>query len=267
MASNSNTVESWLALTLCPGLPVASAQTLINSLGGAGNVVGASQAELRAAGLSDAVIGQLRNPSPTRMRAALDWLAAPEHHLICLDDPLYPVLLIESGAAPLCLFVAGDPECLSMPQLAIVGSRNATPGGQEIAANFAAYLAEAGLTITSGLALGIDTAAHQGALVGHKNRTEKSHGQTIAVLGCGPDQIYPKQNAPLAEQIIGCGALISEFAPGTPPRKDQFPRRNRIISGLSLGVLVVEAGLRSGSLITARFAGDYGREIFAVPER
>jgi DNA processing protein len=157
----------------------------------------------------------------------------------------------------LCLFVDGDLANLSLPQLAIVGSRNATPGGRETAHDFAAHLAHSGLTITSGLATGIDTEAHLGALAGG--------GKTIAVLGTGPDEIYPHANSKLAAQIRARGTLVTEFPPGTPPRRDQFPRRNRIISGLSLGVLIVEAGIHSGSLITARYSGNYGREIFAVP--
>jgi DNA processing protein len=154
------------------------------------------------------------------------------------------------------LFVTGDPEVLARPQLAIVGSRNPTSGGQRSAQEFARYLASSGLTITSGLAIGIDTAAHQGAL---------QQGLSIAVCGTGPDRIYPAGNRELAHQIAAQGALVTEFPPGAGARREHFPRRNRIISGLSLGTLVVEAAARSGSLITARMATEQGREVFAIP--
>ncbi|NND55097.1 MAG: DNA-protecting protein DprA [Gammaproteobacteria bacterium] len=186
-----------------------------------------------------------------------DWLAKPQHHLLTRDDPRYPPLLLDTPNPPEQLFVAGDPDVLSLPQLAIVGSRNATGSGLDAARQFARHLAGCGLTITSGLALGVDAAAHEGALEGK--------GLTIGVLGHGPDEIYPQRNAALAQRICLEGALVSEFAPGTPVRRNQFPQRNRIIAGLSVGTLVVEAGMNSGSLITAGFAGDYGREVFAIP--
>lgn len=185
------------------------------------------------------------------------WLEQPDHYLLTPHDPRYPALLRETPKAPEKLYVAGNPDLLCLPQLAVVGSRNATSGGLETAAQFAAYLANNGLVITSGLALGIDAAAHSGALA--------ANGQTIAVLGTGPETIYPQQNAELAKQVCANGALVSEHPPGTSVRKYQFPQRNRIIAALSLGTLVVEAGMNSGSLITARFAGDYGREVFAIP--
>jgi DNA processing protein len=249
--------EPWLILSLCPGLSTASALQLIDNFGSAAAVTGASASKLRASGLPDDTARSLLNPDATRLRHASDWLAAKGRHLLCINDPDYPEFLKQTGEAPLCLYIDGNPASLLLPQLAIVGSRNATPGGRETARDFAAHLARAGLTITSGLAAGIDTEAHLGALAGN--------GTTIAVLGTGPDQIYPQSNTGLAKQISEGGALVSEFAPGTPPRRDQFPRRNRIISGLSMGVLIVEAGQRSGSLITARYSGNYGREIFAVP--
>jgi DNA processing protein len=249
--------EPWLILSLCPGLSTASALQLIDQFGSAAAVTSASGSNLRASGLSDETARSLLNPDTQQLSQATEWLAAEGRHLLCLADASYPPLLAESGEAPLCLYVDGDPACLQLPQLAIVGSRNATPGGRETARDFAAHLASSGLTITSGLATGIDAEAHQGALSGS--------GTTIAVLGTGPDQVYPQSNTELAARIRQQGALVSEFSPGTPPRRNQFPRRNRIISGLSLGVLIVEAGLRSGSLITARYSGNYGREIFAVP--
>jgi DNA processing protein len=159
--------------------------------------------------------------------------------------------------APSVLFVWGDVGCLRLPQLAIVGSRNPTPAGRETAESFAAHLARTGLTVTSGLALGVDAAGHRGAL--------KAGGKTIAVCGTGLDIIYPREHESLAQQIALNGALVSEFAPGVQATRFNFPRRNRLISGLSLGTLVVEAALRSGSLITARLAAEQGREIFAIP--
>lgn len=249
--------EPWLILSLCPDLSTACAKQLIDNFGSATAVLQASGSDLQASGLSDTATHFLRHPDESRLRQATDWLAADQHHLLCLDDAEYPLLLSESGEAPLCLFINGDPAVLSLPQLAIVGSRNATPGGLETAHDFAACLAQSGLTITSGLATGVDAQAHRGALAGN--------GKTIAVLGTGPDEIYPRANSQLAMQISAQGALVTEFPPGTPPRRNQFPQRNRIISGLSLGVLIVEAGLRSGSLITARHSGNYGREVFAVP--
>lgn len=185
------------------------------------------------------------------------WLDHPAHHFIARGSPRYPALLAASPGAPLGLLVRGDPSVLSLPQLAIVGSRNPTKAGHDIARRFAAHLARSGLAITSGLAIGIDTAAHRGALEGG--------GKTVAVCGTGLDIDYPRANAGLSEEIASGGALVSEFPLGTPASRSNFPRRNRIISGLSLGTLVVEAAVRSGSLITARLAAEQGREVFAIP--
>lgn len=195
-----------------------------------------------------------------RLAAALEaWLSAPDHHLLRPDDPHYPPLLREISRPPSTLFVAGNPDVLTLPQLAIVGSRNATAEGADTARSFAAHLAAAGFCITSGLAEGIDAAAHLGAL-------HAPGGRTIAVCGTGPDSVYPRRHAALAAQIVAAGgAIVSEFAPGTPVSRSNFPRRNRIISGLCVGVLVVEASVRSGALITARHAMEQGREVFAIP--
>jgi DNA processing protein len=195
-----------------------------------------------------------------RLDLALDtWLAAPDHQLLRIDDPRYPALLREIPRPPPVLYVWGNPDVLVLPQLAIVGSRNATAEGADTARSFAAHLAATGFCITSGLAEGIDAAAHLGALYA-------PGGRTIAVCGTGPDSVYPRRHAALAGQIVaGGGAVISEFAPGTPVSRSNFPRRNRIISGLSVGVLVVEASVRSGALITARHAMEQGREVFAIP--
>lgn len=186
------------------------------------------------------------------------WLTQPCNHLLTLADDRYPALLREISHPPPRLFVRGNPAALSLPQLAIVGSRQATPGGLDTAGRFGAYMAARGFCITSGLAEGIDGAAHRGAL--------SVQGVTLAVCGTGPDIIYPRQHGSLAEEILhGGGALVSEFPPGMPVQKANFPRRNRLISGLSVGTLVVEAGLRSGALITARHALEQGREVFAIP--
>jgi DNA processing protein len=249
--------DSWLALALTPETGPAKAAQLLQHFGAADKIVAASGAKLKACGLSEASIRQLRTPAPERLAHAKRWLAEPHNHLIHWHDDRYPQLLKETGEAPPVLFVRGDPELLGLPQLAIVGSRSATAAGTTTAKEFASHLARAGLIITSGLAEGIDTAAHRGAL--------HAKGVTIAVLGAGPDVIYPAKNQALADAICEHGALVSEFPPGMPVRKEHFPRRNRIISGLSLGALVVEAGMRSGSLITARLSTTYGREVFAVP--
>ncbi|MEO8445612.1 MAG: DNA-processing protein DprA [Gammaproteobacteria bacterium] len=186
------------------------------------------------------------------------WLARPDAHLLTPADRRYPALLREIPDPPAQLFVRGDPETLSLPQLAIVGSRNATPAGADTARDFAAHLAARGFCITSGLAEGIDAAAHRGALA--------AGGRTIAVCGTGPDIVYPRLHAALADEIVASGgAIVSEFAPGTPVYRGNFPRRNRLISGLAVGTLVVEAGVRSGALGTARHAMEQGREVFAIP--
>ncbi len=195
-----------------------------------------------------------------REEAELDlaWLETAQVALITCVDANYPPLLRRIGGAPLLLFVRGDTDALWLPQLAIVGSRQGTAGGLATARDFAATLVARGFAVTSGLAAGIDAAAHQGAL--------DAQGRTIGVLGTGLDRIYPARHADLARAMIAAkGALVSEFPPRTPARRENFPRRNRIISGLSLGTLVVEASLGSGSLITARIAVDQGREVFAIP--
>ena len=249
--------EPWLALCLATDVGPAAVTRLLERFGDPAAIGRAGRGELIACGLTERGATEVLNPDPDRLANAVDWLRPDTHHLITLNDERYPALLKETGAAPPVLFVAGNAELLGLPQIAIVGSRNATPGGKETARDFARHLAGAGLTVTSGLATGIDAAAHAGAL--------DAQGRTIAVLGTGPDIFYPPENRKLTELIAANGALVSEFPPGMHARRDQFPRRNRIIAGLSLGVLVVEAGMRSGSLITARNATEFGREVFAVP--
>lgn len=190
------------------------------------------------------------------VEADLKWAAAGDNHLVWYGDPAYPALLRQTAGFPLMLYASGDVTLLHKPQIAIVGSRNCTPGGGRNARDFAAELAAAGLVVTSGLALGVDAEAHQGAL---------SRGATIAVTATGLDQVYPRQNRRLAARIREQGLLVSEFPFGTRARAAFFPQRNRIICGLSIATLVVEAARRSGSLITARLAAEQGRDVFAIP--
>lgn len=213
--------------------------------------------ELKACLARSRVAGYQADSLERLLDRHLRWLEQPAHHFIARGSPRYPPLLAELPDAPLGLFVCGDPDVLSLPQLAIVGSRNPTKAGAENAHEFASHLARAGLTVTSGLAIGVDAAAHRGAL--------HADSLTVAVCGTGLDIDYPRANAGLAKQIASAGALLSEFPLGTPASRSNFPRRNRIISGLSLGTLVVEAAVQSGSLITARLAAEQGREVFAIP--
>jgi DNA processing protein len=208
-------------------------------------------------GLSEDTARAIARPDEALIDSGLQWLSQPGHHLLCWDDDAYPALLKRISSPPAALFIDGDPNCLWQPQIAVIGSRNPTSGGLEHARDFAGTLARRGMTITSGLASGIDTAAHSAAL---------DAGQlTIAVNGTGLDVVYPSSSKTVAERIRSQGAMISEFPLGTPPRRQNFPSRNRIISGLSLAVLVVEAGLNSGTLITARKAAEQGRDVFALP--
>jgi DNA processing protein len=215
------------------------------------------RAVLARLGLAARTIDWLSAPDAALIDADLRWLELAGAALLPVTSALYPQMLRDSPDAPVVLYVRGDVRVLQEPQISMVGSRNPTAGGKSTARDFAAFFARAGLTITSGLALGIDTACHEGALAGE--------GPTVAVLGCGLDQIYPGENQALAQRIASSGALISEFPPGTPPLPAHFPQRNRIIAGLSHGTLVIEAAQRSGSLITARLAGVAGREVFAIP--
>lgn len=216
-----------------------------------------SRPDLETAGLSEKQIGQIKSPNDDQVEKELMWAEQPNNHIICFDDDAYPSLLKQTTNYPALLYCSGDIDLLSNPQIAIVGSRNCTPSGAKTARDFASYLSNAGITITSGMAIGIDTQAHLGALTGL--------GKTIAVTGTGLDIIYPAKNRQLAYNIHANGLLVTEFPLGTSPRSDNFPRRNRIISGLSIATLVVEAARRSGSLITAHQAVEQGREVFAVP--
>lgn len=212
----------------------------------------------RQAGATEKDVRLFQTEDSERIQACLRWAEADGHHLLCVDDPRYPPLLKEIADPPLLLYVQGDVAVLSLPQVALVGSRSGSVYGLDNAFEFAQALAKHGYGVTSGLARGIDAAAHQGAL--------KGKGVTIAVMGSGMLQLYPKNHAALASAIVeGGGALVTEFSVNAPPLPDHFPRRNRIIAGLSVGVLVIEAAPRSGSLITARLAVEAGREVFAIP--
>ncbi len=244
-------------------LPQAGGRTrldLLESFGSIDAVFGASSAQLERVlpGKRDTIATILDGPDAGRVESLREWLAQDgSHHLVVWTDNDYPALLREIADPPAALYVLGRRDALAWPQLAIVGSRNPTPAGVDNARAFGRALAHSGLSITSGLALGVDGAAHRGAL--------DADGTTIAVCGTGLDRVYPARHRELAHVIVEHGALISEFALGTSPRPENFPIRNRLISGLSLGTLVVEAALESGSLITARLALEQGREVFAIP--
>lgn len=256
-------LRAWLRLSFERGLSASAARSLLAAIGLPQDIYASSGATLSRLVPAD-LARQLRNEPAQDVLQAIDrtlaWLQSPGHHLITLADAAYPPALLESHDPPLLLYANGDPGMLSRPALAVVGARSATPAGQENAKAFSRHLAQQGWCIVSGLALGIDTAAHQGALsVGREG------GGTIAVLGTGIDIVFPATNRALAHAIAENGLLITEFPLGTRGLKHHFPRRNRIVAGLSRGVLVVEAARQSGSLITARLAAESGREVFAIP--
>jgi DNA processing protein len=246
----------WLKLVHTPGVGLQQARQLME-VWHADQPPRRQDAPLLAQyGWSSASIRGFLDLDEQALAVDLEWLDQPDRHLLGLDDPRYPGLLAQLPDAPLALFVHGEPRLLQAPQIAVVGSRNPSEGGLANAREFSRFIASQGIVVTSGMAQGIDCAAHQGAMEG---------GATIAVIGNGPDIIYPRSSLAIAEAIAEQGAIISEFPPTTPPRRENFPRRNRIISGMSLGTLVVEATRRSGSLITARLASEQGREVFAIP--
>lgn len=230
---------------------------LIDTYGSPAGILQTDSNELERAGLGQEAIRYLRCPDWESLEKDIKWLEGAGHYLIPFSDNRYPRLLKEISDPPPALFVRGNPEILNSTQLGIVGSRNPSPAGMENARVFAGKMAQLGITVTSGLATGIDYCAHLGAL--------DESGSTIAVFGSGLDLVYPRHHTDIADRIAVNGALISEFITGTPPVAGNFPRRNRIISGLSAGVLVVEAAKKSGSLITAHHALEQGREVFAIP--
>ena len=252
-------VDAWL--TLLQAAQQITTRAWLDALkvcGSAEALVAAPRRALLENGLAPGAVAALDNPDRATASRWLDWLAAPNRMLVTFGSREYPRRLAEIPDAPLALWVEGSQlMLLSTPQLAIVGSRSPTADGKQTAEQFARYLAQRGLTITSGLATGIDGASHRGALA--------APGGTVAVLGGGLDVIFPREHTKLAAEIAARGLLVSEYAPGVEPQKLFFPQRNRIIAGLTLGTLVVEATRRSGSLITAGLALDYGREVFAIP--
>jgi DNA processing protein len=258
MPMNEEALSAWLALYFTPRIGPKTFTRLL-AADTPSNIVASNARALKALGLSESQIDFIRHKSPTQVASCLEWLAASSHqHIITQQHSEYPSLLKQVPGSPAVLFVTGQLSALSQPQIAIVGSRNASIDGLSMAREFATQLVENQLVVTSGLALGIDGYAHDGAL--------KGGGQTNAVLGSGLNTLYPARHRDLAQRIIEQeGALISEFHPLAKPKADHFPRRNRIISGLSVGVLVIEAAEKSGSLITARYAAEQGRDVFALP--
>jgi DNA processing protein len=254
--SEEDELRCWLILLRTPGLGPGGLRELLAQARGS---IEAVLARLRrcAAPLGDTARHWLAHPDEACLARDLAWLAEPGHRLLRCTEADFPPQLEAIPQPPAALFVSGDAGLLLLPQVAIVGARSASLAGLGHARTFARELARAGFAVTSGMADGIDGAAHAAAL--------DAGAATIAVVGTGPDRVYPRKHQVLARQIAEHGALISEFAPGTAARADHFPRRNRLIAGLSLGTLVVEAGLQSGSLITARLAAEQGREVFALP--
>ncbi|MDN6319503.1 MAG: DNA-processing protein DprA [Marinobacter sp.] len=261
----SSRSAQWLFLTCLPKFGRTRRRALLVTIPDLTDLLTKNPATLKAYGLNGEAVAailawQRRDESNAVVNAVRQILTDCERHaieIVSWQHPHYPEALRHIHDAPLVLYSRGDTGLLSRDQVGIIGSRNATPAGLDHARRFAAELSKRGLLITSGLALGVDGAAHAGALdVGHA---------TIAVIGCGLDRIYPNQHRRLGQRVIDYGLMISEYPPGTPARAAHFPQRNRIISGLSRGILVVEAGLKSGSLITARLALEQGREVFAIP--
>ena len=254
---NDAELAAWIKLSLVPGLGGQSFRKLLAAFGLPQQVLAAGRASLARIVSADIVGRILSDLDCNAVDATLEWAAQDGHAVVTLADSDYPRPLLEIPDPPALLYLHGRRELLARPGLAIVGSRNATPQGVSNAEQFARSFSAAGLTIISGMALGIDAAAHQGGL--------DRAGSTIAVLGTGADLLYPQRHRALGERISREGLIVSEFALGTPPHGSNFPRRNRIISGLARGCLVVEAALASGSLITARLAAEQGREVFAIP--
>lgn len=252
--------SDWIRLTTTPGISDKTARNLLHAFGMPSSIFATSPARLRTV-ISNKLVAALTAPlSATRreyIQRSVALCSQPGRHLVTLADRCYPAQLLNIPDPPVVLYAAGRIDLLAGRSIAVVGSRNATSQGLRNATHFSRYLADHGQTIVSGLAQGIDAAAHRGGLAGNAS--------TIAVIGTGIDITYPAVNAPLADDIVAAGCVVTEYPPGTPPLAHNFPRRNRIIAGLSNGVLVVEAALQSGSLITARVAAEQGRDVFAIP--
>jgi DNA processing protein len=257
VADERGSLLPWLRLSLTPGLNGAGFRRLCSAFGSPAAVL-AQPARVLASVVQPALASAILNDSQAiGVERALQWAGGRGRHILTLEDPHYPGLLLETPDPPPVLYAAGRLELLDRTAVAVVGSRNATAQGMRNAEAFAGTLSAHGICVVSGMALGIDGAAHEASL--------GESGSTIAVLGNGIDVTYPRRNAPLFERIVAIGLALSEFPLGTPPLPAHFPRRNRIISGISRGCLVVEAAIASGSLITARLAADMGRDVFAIP--
>ncbi len=255
--TDEHSLHAWLLLLRAPGIGPATAQQLLAHCGSVQNIFAQPKHAASLPGLKAETRDYLLHPPQDAITDDLQWLEQADHHILTLSHPRYPERLKPLPQPPLLLYVWGDPDYLHQPQLAMVGSRTPTAAGRRTAQDFAHYLADAGITITSGLARGIDAACHQGALQGLAG--------TVALVAHGLDMVYPAEHRRLAAQIAEHGAVVSEMPVGVTPQRSYFPRRNRLISGLTLGTLVVEAAVKSGSLITARHALEQGREIFAIP--
>jgi DNA processing protein len=248
--------RAWLVLAFAH-VRVPELQQLSAQFGGIDEIVSQQRSNLKAAGLTEEKCMAIVSPDEQRIEAAIAWLAEESHHIVAYGESDYPDLLAQIPGPPLLLYINGNPDVLHLPSLAIIGSRNPTQGGVRNAIDFSRHLARCGFAIVSGLAQGIDAAAHRGAL--------DVDGRTVALLGHGIDRVYPAANRDLAHAIAANGALVSEYPLGARPDRWHFPERNRLISGCSIGTLVIEAARRSGSLITARLAAEQGREVFALP--
>ena len=250
-------IEAWLTVSQAPGIGVIKFHKLLSQIGQPEDILRATTQELYKAGLEEKTIRFLRNPPLDKIVPNLNWMKSSNHEIRTLRCQQYPEGIKELKDAPPLLYIKGNEDLLKEPQIAVVGSRQPTPGGRANAKEFSQDIVKVGLLINSGMASGIDTIAHETALA--------SGSTTVAVTATGPDKIYPAKNKRLAERIADQGVLVSEFPVGTTPVRANFPRRNRLISALSLGVVVIEAGVQSGALITARLAAEQGKDVFAVP--
>jgi DNA processing protein len=251
-------LEAWLRLTLVPGISPGDQQKLLLQFKTPHDVLRARSADVHRIVEPEVAAALDRGADASLVARTLEWAARPDRHVVVLGDAEYPETWMQIAVPPTIFYAIGDIAWLSKPAIAIVGSRNATRHGVEDARDFSRALANAGLTIVSGLAHGVDAAAHRGAL-------DAAAGSTVAVMGTGPDRVYPRANAALAQEITARGCLVTEFPVETRPVAGNFPRRNRLISGLARAVLVVQAAQESGSLITARYAVEQGRDVFAIP--